>query len=78
MTLTPDEGYELDKLIVRDKNGNTIKLTEKDENKFTFKMPGSRVEVEASFILIGTKPEIGFARCSSRCLLCRGGSVGCV
>lgn len=61
LTLTPDEGYELDKLIVRDKNGNTIKLTEKDENKFTFKMPGSRVEVEASFILIGTKPEIGFA-----------------
>lgn len=61
LTLTPDEGYELDKLIVRDKNGNTIKLTEKDENKFTFKMPGSRVEVEASFILIGTKPESGFA-----------------
>ena len=49
ITVKPDKGYELDKLIVTNKDGDSIKLTKKDDNKFTFKMPGSRVEVEASF-----------------------------
>ncbi len=57
ITVKPDKGYELDGLTVTDKNGDKLKLTEKDDNKYTFKMPGSKVTVEASFKLIGTEPE---------------------
>ena len=57
ITVKPDKGYELDELTVTDKNGDEIKLTEKDEGKFTFKMPGSKVTVEASFKLIEAEPE---------------------
>ena len=60
ITVKPDTGYELDELIVTDKNGDKIKLTEKDDNKFTFKMPGSKVTVETSFKLIETEPENPF------------------
>ena len=57
ITVKPDKGYELDELTITDKNGDKIKLAEKDEGKFTFKMPGSKVTVEASFKLIETEPE---------------------
>lgn len=60
ITVKPDTGYELDELTVTDKNGDKIKLTEKDDGKFTFKMPGSKVTVEASFKLIETEPENPF------------------
>ena len=60
ITVKPDKGYELDELTVTDKNGDKIKLTEKDDNKFTFKMPGSKVTVETSFKLIETEPENPF------------------
>lgn len=60
ITVKPDTGYELDELTVTDKNGDKIKLTEKDDNKFTFKMPGSKVTVEASFNLIEVEPENPF------------------
>ena len=60
ITVKPDTGYELDELTVTDKDGDEIKLTEKDDNKFTFKMPGSKVTVEASFKLIETEPENPF------------------
>ena len=60
ITVDPDEGYELDELTVTDKDGDEIKLTEKADNKFTFKMPGSKVTVEATFKLIDTEPENPF------------------
>ena len=60
ITVKPDTGDELDELTVTDKDGDEIKLTEKDDNKFTFKMPGSKVTVEASFKLIETEPENPF------------------
>ena len=50
ITVTPDEGYELDKLIVTDKNGDKVKLTDKGDGKYTFKMPASKVEIEVSFV----------------------------
>ena len=49
ITVTPDEGYELDELVVLDDEGNEIELTGKGNGKFTFKMPRGDVEVEASF-----------------------------
>ena len=57
ITVTPDEGYELDKLIVTDKNGDTVKLTDKGDDKYTFKMPASKITVEATFAEIETEPE---------------------
>ena len=49
ITVTPDAGYELDELIVLDGNGDEVKLTEKDNGKFTFTMPRGDVEIEAAF-----------------------------
>ncbi|WP_281692805.1 S-layer homology domain-containing protein [Agathobaculum desmolans] len=45
----PDTGYELDKLAVTDKDGKKVKLTDKGNGNFTFKMPSSKVTVEATF-----------------------------
>lgn len=49
LTVTPEEGYELDELTVTDKNGKAIKLTDKGDGKYTFTMPRSAVTVEATF-----------------------------
>ena len=52
ITVKPDTGYELDKLVVTDKNGGTVKVTDKGNGKFTFTMPGSKVEITATFVEI--------------------------
>ena len=52
ITVTPDAGYELDKLVVLDDDGDKVELTDKGNGKFTFKMPRGGVEVEASFVEI--------------------------
>lgn len=49
ITVTPDKGYELDKLTVKDADGNTIKTTKKDDGKYTFTMPDGKVTIEATF-----------------------------
>lgn len=49
VTVKPNEGYELDELTVTDKNGDSVKLTDKGDGKYTFKMPASKVTVEAVF-----------------------------
>lgn len=46
----PDEGYELDKLLVTDKIGDAVKVTYQGGNQYTFIMPGSEVIVEAIFV----------------------------
>ena len=48
LTIDPDKGYELDALEVLDKNGDRVKLTEKN-GKYTFVMPASKVIVKGSF-----------------------------
>ena len=50
ITVTPDKGYELDKLTVKDVSGNKLKLTDKGNGKYTFTMPGSKVTVSAEFV----------------------------
>ena len=49
VTVTPDAGYQLDKLTVTDKNGNVLKLTDKGDGQYTFTMPDGKVEVKAVF-----------------------------
>ena len=49
ITVTPAEGYQLDKLTVADKDGKGVALTDKGNGKYTFTMPASKVEVTATF-----------------------------
>lgn len=50
VTVKPNEGYVLETLTVTDKNGDELKLTDKGNGKYTFTMPGSKVEVKATFM----------------------------
>ena len=65
ITVTPDEGYELAKLTVTDKDGDTVKLTDKGNGKYTFTMPASAVEVEVSFQEIVVEPDNPFSDVST-------------
>ena len=65
ITVTPDEGYELAKLTVTDKNDDTVKLTDKGNGKYTFTMPASAVEVEVSFQEIVIEPDNPFTDVST-------------
>ena len=57
VTVTPDAGYQLDKLTVTDKNGNVLKLTDKGDGKYSFTMPDGKVEVKAAFVKkVETRP----------------------
>lgn len=49
ITVKPDTGYELDELTVTEKNGDSVKLTKKSDTQYTFTMPASKVEIQASF-----------------------------
>ena len=50
VTVKPDAGYVLGSLEVKDANGNTLSLTDKGNGKYTFTMPASKVEVNATFV----------------------------
>ena len=56
ITVTPDEGYELESLTVLDSRDNESTLTDKGDGKYTFTMPAGRVTVEASFAEIAPEP----------------------
>ena len=47
--VTPENGYALSSLTVKDNRGNELELTDRGEGKYSFTMPGSRVTVEAAF-----------------------------
>lgn len=49
LTVTPEDGYTLSSLTVKDSRGNELALTDRGEGKYSFTMPGSRVTVEAAF-----------------------------
>lgn len=57
ITVTPDEGYQLDTLTVTDSKGNELKLTEKGSGQYTFVMPAGAVTVRAVFTKIEAMPE---------------------
>ncbi len=50
VTTIPDEGYELGTLVVTDSTGNKVQLTDLGGGKQTFKMPGDKVVVSATFV----------------------------
>ena len=58
ITVTPADGYKVDKVSAADSKGNSIKVTDKGDNKYTFTMPSSKVTVTPTFSKIKeTKPE---------------------
>ena len=50
VTVTPDKGYTLETLTVKDGNGKEISLTDKGDGVYTFTMPASAVSVKATFM----------------------------
>lgn len=60
ITVTPDEGYELATLTVKDASGNAIDLTRESDTTYTFEMPSGRVTVDATFAEISTTPSNPF------------------
>ena len=57
VTVTPDAGYQLDKLTITDAKGNTVDVTKKSDGKYTFTMPDSKVTITPTFSKIeDTKP----------------------
>ena len=50
VTVTPDAGYQLDKLTVTDAKGKTVDVTDKGNGKFSFVMPEGKVTVTPTFV----------------------------
>ena len=50
ITTKPSEGYELGSIEVLDKNGDSLKLKDLGNGKYSFVMPDGKVSVEASFV----------------------------
>ena len=57
ITATPDEGYEVEQVIVTDSSGNEIAVSDKGSGKYNFIMPRRGVSVTAEFVLIGEETE---------------------
>ena len=49
LIVTPDRGYELGSLTVKDSRGNGLPLTDLGGGKYSFTMPEGRVSVDAAF-----------------------------
>ena len=49
VTVTPDAGYQLDKLTITDAKGKTVDVTKKSDGKYTFTMPEGKVTVTPTF-----------------------------
>ena len=55
MTITPDpdSGYEVDEVIVTDRNGREIDVTANRDGTYTFEQPRGRVTIEVTFTRTG-------------------------
>ncbi len=49
ITVTPNEGYETEKVTVTDKNGKEIEVKDNGNGTYTFTMPSTGVDVNADF-----------------------------
>ena len=50
LTPVPDEGYALSTLIVTDRFGDAVRVTEQADGTYTFTMPNGQVTVTATFV----------------------------
>lgn len=56
ITATPDEGYKVGTITVKDKDGKEIEVKDAGNGKYTFVMPASKVEISATFVEDDGKP----------------------
>ena len=49
VTATPDKGYEVDDIVAKDAKGNKLTLKDNGDGTYTFTMPASKVEINATF-----------------------------
>ncbi len=56
ITIIPDDGYQLDELTITDRRGREIKYTDNGDNTYTFKHPGGKVDVKATFKKASPEP----------------------
>lgn len=45
----PDEGYEVDKITVTDRNGKPVEVTKKPDGTYTFKQPSGKVTIKVTY-----------------------------
>ncbi len=50
VTVKPNDGYDLDELVVTDSKGNELELSYEGSGKYTFTMPSGTVDVKATFV----------------------------
>ena len=53
ITPTPDTGYEVDEVIVTDRNGDEVDVTANRNGTYTFEQPRGRVTIEVTFVRTG-------------------------
>ena len=51
ITATPDAGYKLGELTVKDASGNEVELTENEDGTYSFTQPNGKVTIEGKFIV---------------------------
>lgn len=52
ITPTPDTGYEVDKILVTDKNGKPVTVIENADGTYSFKQPSGKVNIEVTYAKI--------------------------
>lgn len=52
ITATPNDGYKVGSVTVRDASGNTMIVTSLDNNQYSFTMPNGKVTVDVTFVPI--------------------------
>ncbi|MDL2273567.1 S-layer homology domain-containing protein [Oscillospiraceae bacterium OttesenSCG-928-G22] len=57
ITTTPNEGYEVGGIAVKDKSGNTLPVSENSDGTYSFTYDGNPVTIEANFVPLATTPE---------------------
>ena len=49
ITPNPDEGYEVDEIIVTDRNGNEVEITDNNDGTYSFIQPTGRVTITVTY-----------------------------
>ncbi|MBS7315429.1 MAG: InlB B-repeat-containing protein [Clostridiaceae bacterium] len=57
ITVTPDEGFEIDKVIVTDVNGNPVTVIDNGNGTYTFVQPAGSVTIRVSLLKAGSEPD---------------------
>lgn len=51
ITTEPNEGYQVGEVIVTDRNGNEVEVTDNDDGTYSFKQPSGKVNIEVTYVL---------------------------